>query len=72
MFQLNLYGQKATVTGWGRTNYGEETSSSTLKEVDVKVIPNIKCQRWFKLAGTTETIYDEFLCAGYEKVGLNN
>ncbi|GAB6023519.1 hypothetical protein CHUAL_008294 [Chamberlinius hualienensis] len=69
LFHQDFVGLRATVLGWGRTQYGVASSSSTLQAVQVEMLKNSECQQWFREAGRSEVIYPVFICAGYKQGG---
>lgn len=63
-----MIGKIATVSGWGRTGQEQPSTPLILQEAKVEIISNDECERWFKDAGQSQTMYDVFLCAGYKQV----
>lgn len=68
----NFTGEKATVTGWGRTQYGVPNSPGTLQKVDVEVLETDTCQEWMRSVGRREKIYENMICAGYKEGGKDS
>jgi len=68
----SFVGQKGEVTGWGRLQHGVSRTPDKLQSVEVEILDNQQCQKWFKEAGRRETIYDVFLCAGYQQGGRDS
>lgn len=62
----------ATVTGWGRTQYGVPTSPGLLQKVDVEVLNSTTCQGWMKSVGRREVIFPNMMCAGYKSGGKDS
>ncbi|XP_023335057.1 serine proteinase stubble [Eurytemora carolleeae] len=56
----------ATLTGWGR-KWDNGPLSDQLLKVDLPVISNDECMRWYDNSGSKQLIPEStFLCAGYE------
>ena len=68
----NTTGRMATVTGWGRTQYGVPTSPGFLQKVDVEVLNSTTCQTWMNSVGRKEKIYPNMMCAGYKSGGKDS
>ncbi|CAG2101083.1 unnamed protein product [Medioppia subpectinata] len=68
----NFTGEKATATGWGRTQYGISTSPGVLQKVDVEVLDSDECQKWMKSVGRRESIFPNMMCAGYKDGGKDS
>lgn len=68
----NSTGRMATVTGWGRTQYGVPTSPGLLQKVDVEVLNSTTCQGWMKSVGRREVIFPNMMCAGYKAGGKDS
>ena len=60
-------GATATVAGWGLK--GDGHLANELQKVDVPILANDDCQRWYKEEKKTLTIVDGSLCAGFEEGG---
>ncbi|XP_054721250.1 serine proteinase stubble-like [Uloborus diversus] len=71
-FGEEFAGQKATVTGWGRTRYGVRDSPGILQKVELEVIDHTECQDWYKSIGRKETIFSTMVCAGYKEGGKDS
>ena len=65
-------GMKATVSGWGSTTYGLNRNTNILHEVELEIISNDRCQKWYHHAKRSEVIYNTSLCAGYKEGGRDS
>lgn len=61
----NLVGSKAWVTGWGKIQKTRKLMSDELRQVEVPVLSNSICERFFRESGIAQYIPKIFLCAGY-------
>ncbi|XP_046611368.1 vitamin K-dependent protein C-like [Neodiprion virginianus] len=62
---LSLVNRTATVTGWGFINEDSRNFRTTvLRQVDVEVFSNERCNEWFSEVGLNRLISESELCAG--------
>ncbi|CAG2177215.1 unnamed protein product, partial [Oppiella nova] len=64
----DLSDRNATITGWGRLSEGGERAA-VLKEANVPIVSNKRCEEMFKSVGRHEAIPEILMCAGYDKGG---
>ncbi|CAG2173672.1 unnamed protein product [Oppiella nova] len=64
----DLSDRNATITGWGRLSQGGERAA-VLKEANVPIVSNKRCEEMFKSVGRNEAIPEILMCAGYDKGG---
>uniref|UniRef100_A0A1W7RA15 Serine proteinase n=1 Tax=Hadrurus spadix TaxID=141984 RepID=A0A1W7RA15_9SCOR len=66
-------GQSCVVTGWGKDAYKGGSYSNIMKEVNIPVIDNTKCQDQLRKTrlGRYYKLHDSFICAGGEE-GLDS
>ena len=64
-------GHLATVAGWGWTNEKKNGGQrpDVLQKVDVPILANDECQRWYNEEKQTRLIVDGSMCAGFEEGG---
>lgn len=57
---------KCTASGWGKNNHKKGSYQSTLKKIDISIVPNKKCVRSLRNAslGQYFSLHNSFICAG--------
>ena len=61
----DLVGRLGWVTGWGKIHKERKLMSAKLRQVEVPIISNNLCERFFRESGQSQYIPRIFLCAGY-------
>jgi len=61
----DLVGRLGWVTGWGKIQKERKLMSDKLRQVEVPIISNNLCERFFRESGQSQYIPRIFLCAGY-------
>ena len=69
------FGENCIATGWGKTNFGDQTYQQLMKQIQLPMVDNAKCQQQLRVAkddsGATILSHDfdldeSFNCAGYD------
>ncbi len=66
---VNFAGRRCYVSGWGKDSFVGGSYQHVLKEVQLPVVDNARCETMLRRTrlGATFNLHDGFLCAGGEE-----